>query len=145
MPILTAENSGVAMWGGGIGLPIGMQSMQNTLFLLLFDTNFCTKSENIPLIGISNENVTTLTLDLKRIRSQNSIPTWTKTFFWFSPNFGQKTGPNPSEGFLHLISGKKCSNSKYKLFKFGFTPLNTPPIANSWIGTWLKVARVNAA
>ena len=69
--------------GRGFGLPIGMQSMQNTLFLLLFETNFCTKSENTPTpsIGISNENVTTLTLDLKRIRSQNSIPTWTKTFF----------------------------------------------------------------
>ena len=81
MPILTAESSSVAIWGGGFGLPIGMQSMQNTLFLLLFETNFCTKSENIPPIGISNENVTTLTLDLKRILSQNSIPTWTKTFF----------------------------------------------------------------
>ena len=75
MPILTAESSSVAIWGGGFGLPIGMQSIQNTLFLLLFETNFCTKSENIPPIGISNENVTTLTLDLKRIRSQNSIPT----------------------------------------------------------------------
>ena len=126
MPILTAESSSVAICGGGFGLPIGMQSMQNTLFLLLFETNFRTKSKNIPPIGISNENVTTLTLDLKRIRSQNSIPTRTKTFFWSSPNFGQKTGPNPSEGFLHLILGKKRSDSKYKLFKFGFTPLNTP-------------------
>ena len=126
MPILTSKSSSVAIWGGGFGLPIRMQSMQNTLFLLLFETNFCTRSENIPPIGISNKIVTTLTLDLKRIRSQNSIPTWTKTFFWSSPNSGQKSGPNPSEGFLHLISGKKRSNSKYKLFKFGFTPLNTP-------------------
>ena len=81
MPILTAESNSVALWGGGFGLPIGMQSMQNTLFSLLFETNFCAKSENIPPIGISNENVTTLTLELKRIRSQNLIPTWTKTFF----------------------------------------------------------------
>ena len=53
MPILTAENSGVAMWGGGFGLPIGMQSMQNTLFLLLFETNFCSKSENIPPLALA--------------------------------------------------------------------------------------------
>ena len=100
MPILTAENSGVAIWGGGFGLLIGKQSMQNTLFLLLFETNFCSKSENIPPIGISNENVTTLTLNLKRIRSQNSIPTWTKTFF-----FG-----------LHLTLGKKLDQIQVKAF-----------------------------
>ena len=53
MPILTAESSSVAIWGGGFGLPIGMQSMQNTLFLLLFETNFCTESENIPPLALA--------------------------------------------------------------------------------------------
>ena len=99
MPILTAESSSVSIWGGGFGLLIGMQIMQNTLLLLLFETNFCTKSENIPPTGISDENVTTLTLDLKRIRAQNSIPTW--TFFFEDLFFG-----------LHLTLGKNWTKSK---------------------------------
>ena len=45
MPILTAESSSVAKWGGGIGLPIGMQSMQNTLFLLLLRPIFALKAK----------------------------------------------------------------------------------------------------
>ena len=37
MPVFTAKSSSVASggWGGGFGPPIGMRSMQNTVFLLL--------------------------------------------------------------------------------------------------------------
>ena len=65
---------------------------------LTFKTDFCTKSENSPpSIGFGNKNVTTLTLNWKRIRSQN---------FWSSPNFEHKTGPNPNED-LFLWSSRK--------------------------------------
>ena len=44
-----------------------------------------------------------------------------KTFFWFSPNFGQKMGLNFSEDLffdLHLILGKKWVVISVKTFFF---------------------------
>ena len=67
-----------------------MQRMQITTFLALLRPIFTLK-QKYPPIGIGSENVSTLTLDLKRIPSQKSIPAWVKTFF-----FG-----------LHLISRTK--------------------------------------
>ena len=61
MPILTAKSSSVDRGGGRGWPPIVMPSMQNTLFLLLFETNFCSKSENTSLIV--NKNRTALTLN----------------------------------------------------------------------------------
>ena len=92
---------------------IGMQSMQNTTFLALSKTIFAlkTKIASSP-IGSGNENVSTLTPDLKRIRSQKSIPGRVKTFSfycWSSPYFARKTGPNPNED---LFIGLQLSDAK---------------------------------
>ena len=83
----------------------GRQSMQNTLFRI-FETDFCSKSENSPPIGIGNKNVTALTPDWKKIRLQKINPNLGRylLFFWSSPNFGPKTGPNPGEDrFFFLV------------------------------------------
>ena len=90
--------------------------MQNTTFfanlrpILVLKAK---KSSPSP-IGIGNENVFTLTLDLKRIQSQKSFPVWVKTFsflfFWSSANFEHKAGLNLSEGLFfdfHLNSDAK--------------------------------------
>ena len=135
MPILTAKSSSVA--GGGGGRVVWSfywhaEYAKHPAFIT-FETNVCSKSKNSPPIVTGNKNVTALALYLKRIRSQNSIPTWSKTFFfrfWSSPNFGQKNVPIPSVNCFRLISYVRDS---------------LPPIANSWLRAWLKVAHVNAA
>ena len=99
MPILTAESSSAAMWGRGLGLPIGMQSMQNTLFLLLFETNFCAKSENIPPLALA-------------------MKMWL-LWLWTWREFGLKTrsqpGRRPFFG-LHPTLGKKLDQIQVKAF-----------------------------
>ena len=81
-----------------------------------FQTNFRSESKNTPHIGIDNENATTLTLDLKRIRSQKLIPAWSKTFLGeSSPNFGHEIVPIPSK-------------NRFVCFRPPKQPL--PPIAN---------------
>ena len=45
MPILTAKSSSVARGDGEVRPPIGMQRMQNTLFLLLLRPIFTLKAE----------------------------------------------------------------------------------------------------
>ena len=78
-----------------------MQSKQNTLFLVLLRPIFELQAKIASAIG--NKKVNALTLEWKRIRSQNWIPTRAKTFFWSSPNFGQKIAPIPgvnSGGYL---------------------------------------------
>ena len=60
----TAKSSSVDHGGGGeVGPPHWLQSMQKTLFLLLLETNFCSKSKNNPPTGIGNKNVTALTME----------------------------------------------------------------------------------
>ena len=53
----------------GLEPPTGMQSMQNTTLLALLKPIFALKTKIATPIGIGNENVSTLTLDLKRNRS----------------------------------------------------------------------------
>ena len=58
MPILTAKSSDEARGGEGGWNPIDMQSMQNTLFLLLLRPIFLLYKRKI-----GNKNVTALTQD----------------------------------------------------------------------------------
>ena len=107
MPILTAESSSVAIWGGGFGLPIGMQSMQNTLFLLLLRPIFALKAKISPPLALAMRMWLLWLWTWREFGRKTRSQPGRRPFFWSSPNFGQKTGPHPSEGFLHLISGKK--------------------------------------
>ena len=81
-----------------------MQSKQNTTFFSTFETDFCSKSKN-STTSIGNENATTLTQNLKRIRSQKLILDPQRPFSLeilhlisgISPKFGYKIVPNLSE------------------------------------------------
>ena len=98
MPILTAKSIDVARGRGGERgdlAPHWHAEYAKYPVFITFETNFCSKSKNTPPHVIGNKNVTALTLYLKSIRSQNSIPTRAKTFsfsffFWSTSNFGQK-------------------------------------------------------
>ena len=117
MPILTAKSSSVARSDGGRGglAPYWHVEYAKYPLFITFETNFCSKGKNSPPIVIGNKTMTVLLLYLKRIRSQNSILARAKTFFFLCG--------------LHLISGKNRSNSKCKLFQFGFTPpRQSPPL-----------------
>ena len=54
---------------------IGMQSMQNSLFLVRFKPIFALKAKKKTPIGIGIKNVTALTLGLK----ENSLQNWSKS------------------------------------------------------------------
>ena len=92
MPILTAKSQR-RRGEGGLASHWHAEYAKYPVFIT-FETSFYSKSKNSPPIVIGNKNVTALTLDLKKNRSQNSIPTQAKTFF--SSFLG-----------LHVISGKK--------------------------------------
>ena len=123
---------------------MGMQSMQNTMFFCTFETDFCTKSENSPPIGIINENACILTLDMKRIRSQKSIPEPGRTllliFFFFGLHL--ILGTKPVQFLVKTFFFRSLSNSGQKTvpissenrFSSVLNLRNTPPfIANSWL------------
>ena len=65
--VCVAQTSSVAR---GVRAPTGMQSMQNTTLLALLKPIFVMKTKIATPIGIGNENVSTLTLDLKRNQSR---------------------------------------------------------------------------
>ena len=71
-------------WGGGsIALHWHAEYAKYQVFSA-FETDFCTKNKNSPPpIVIGDENVSTMTMDLKRSRSQKLIPAWLKTFFTY--------------------------------------------------------------
>ena len=98
MPILTAKSSSVARSVGGVGevgvgpplAPHWHAEYAKYPVFNTFETNFYSKSKNSPPIVIGKKNMTALTLDLKRIPSQNSIPMWANIIFLVFPYFGQK-------------------------------------------------------
>ena len=108
MPILTAKSQR-RRGEGGLASHWHAEYAKYPVFIT-FETSFYSKSKNSPPIVIGNKNVTALTLDLKKNRSQNSIPTQAKTFFSFLG--------------LHVISGKKTF--QFQMFQFRFIPPRQP-------------------
>ena len=126
---------------GYIPLPIGMQNKQNTTFSVLFEANFCAKSENSPPSASMMRNG----LLKQRIWSEfilkNVFWATVKTFFFFGLYLilGRKSIPISTILFLKFFwSSPYLPHDNLffwiKFFLVRFVRLKQPPpIVNLWL------------
>ena len=123
--------SSVARGRGVIASPIGMQSMQNTLFLVLLRPIFKLKAEIAPPSALKMRMWLFWPWTWEEVGRNKSIPTWQKIFFFIF-------------GLQHLISGTKPFQTQVKtFFLFDLHPiLSTKPLQfQMWtVSVWFYIS-----